>query len=147
MAHSKAKNWIHLVFCTKNREHFITPKAEPKIHQYLRDELRNMKCPVDSLNGMSEHIHILFLLHPQKSLSQVVRQLKGGSSHAINYSNLLPCKFAWSLGYAAYSVSESGVSAVRRYIQNQKEHHRKRSFIREYQEFLSLHGFDDDKNG
>jgi len=128
MAHSKCKNWIHLIFRTKNSEALISSKVEAYIHGQLKHQLIKMKCPIDSINGMSDHIHILFLLHPQKSLSEVVKQLKGGSSYAINQSDKLSRKFAWSVGYAAYSVSESVVPIVRRYIRNQKEHHKKRSF-------------------
>jgi putative transposase len=144
MAHSKSKNWIHLIFSTKNRESLITQEAEPFIYGQLRDQLIQMNCPVDTINGISDHIHLLFLLHPQKALSEVVKQLKGASSHSINQSDILSIKFAWGVGYAAYSVSESGVPAVRKYIQNQKEHHRKRSFEEEYQSFLKLHGLDRD---
>lgn len=142
MAHSKSKNWVHLIFVTKYREPLITPAAEPFIHESLRRQLLGMNCPVEAINGMHEHIHILFLLHPQKALSDVVKQVKGGSSHAINQSNLLPYKFTWATGYAAFSVSESGVPIVKKYIQNQKEHHKKRNFDKEYQAFLKVHGLD-----
>ena len=141
MAYSKSKNWIHLIFGTKNREPLITANAEHFIHEQLRRQLIQLNCPVDSINGMSEHIHILFLLHPQKALSEVVKQLKGATSHAINQTDLLPNKFAWAVGYAAYSVSESGVATVRKYIQNQKEHHRVKTYKGEYQAFLRLHGW------
>ncbi len=149
MAHSKSKNWVHLIFGTKHREPLITPEAEPFIHENLRQQLRSMNCPLVAINGMYEHIHMLFLLHPQKALSEVVKQVKGGSSHAINQSGILPYKFAWATGYAAFSVSESGVHTVKRYIQNQKEHHKNRNFEAEYQAFLRLHGLDnrEDENG
>ncbi|MBX2930034.1 MAG: IS200/IS605 family transposase [Saprospiraceae bacterium] len=144
MAHSKSKNWIHLIFSTKNRGPLITAEVEPAIHEQLRHQFIKMNCPVDTINGISDHVHILFLLHPQKALSDVVKQVKGASSHFVNHSDLMPYKFAWGVGYAAYSVSESGVPAVRKYIQNQKEHHRKRSFEEEYQAFLRLHGLENE---
>lgn len=108
-----------------------------------------MQCHVETINGMREHVHLLFLLSPQKTLSEVVKQVKGGSSHAINQSGLLVNKFAWGTGYAAFSVSESSVSVVKKYIVHQKEHHKKRVFEIEYQEFLRLHGLEEegDENG
>ncbi|MEY3050523.1 MAG: hypothetical protein RLY31_308 [Bacteroidota bacterium] len=144
MAHSLSKNWIHLIFSTKNRAPLITPSAERFIHEQLRHQLISMNCPVDCINGISDHVHLLFLLHPQKALSGVVKQLKGVSSQVINQSNLIPFKFTWGVGYAAFSVSESGVPVVRRYIRYQKEHHRKRSFDSEYLDFLKLHGVETD---
>lgn len=74
----------------------------------------------------------------------VVKQIKGGSSYTINQAEWVPFKFEWSVGYAAYSVSESGVPSVRRYIKNQKEHHRKRSTQEEWDEYLRLHGLSDE---
>lgn len=99
-----------------------------------------MNCYVDSVEGVADHVHLLFLLHPQKSLSEVVKQVKGASAHARNQTDVLKVKFAWAVGYAAFSVSESAVHVVRSYIANRKEHYRKRTFEQEYQEFLILHG-------
>lgn len=142
MAHSKTKNWIHLIFSTKNRMPFISEKIESYVHDLLKQELRRLNCPLDSINGMPDHVHILFLLHPQKSLSDVVRQLKGGSSHTINDGEALPVKFSWSPGYAAYSVSESVVPVVRNYIAQQKAHHADKSYDTEFLDFLQVHGLD-----
>lgn len=140
MAHSKSKNWIHLTFCTKYRLPIITATVEPIIHGMLRQELVKMHCQVNSINGTADHVHVLFLLTPQKSLSEVVKQIKGASSHAINQSGLLPDGFAWSVGYGAFSVSESAVKSVRAYILNQKKHHNIRDSEQEYRDFLRLHG-------
>jgi len=69
---------------------------------------------------MPDHIHCLFLLNPQKSISEVIKQIKGSSSHYVNQTNLISQKFAWQTGYAAYSVSESVLEKTFSYIQNQK---------------------------
>lgn len=82
----------------------------------------------------------LFLLNPQKSISDVIKQVKGSSYHYVNQQNLITDKFAWQTGYAAYSVSESIVEKVFQYIQNQKNHHQKLSFQEEYEEFLKING-------
>ncbi|MDP2688153.1 MAG: transposase, partial [Aequorivita sp.] len=89
---------------------------------------------------MPDHIHCLFLLSPQKSIADVIKQIKGSTSHFINQSNLIPEKFAWQTGYAAYSVSESVVDRVFRYITNQKAHHQKKTFLQEYDDFINLNG-------
>ena len=91
---------------------------------------------------MPDHVHCLFLLNPQKSISEVIKQIKGSSSHFINQSNLAIGKFAWQTGYGAFSVSESVVEKVYRYILNQKKHHQKKSFQQEYDAFLKLYGFE-----
>ena len=145
MPHSFNKIWIHAIWSTKERLPLIYPAVETKIHQFIAEQLREQGCPVRIINGMSDHIHSLFLLSPQKSIAEVVKQIKGSSSHFINQNNLISEKFAWQTGYAAYSVSESVVDKVFQYIKNQKQHHTKKTFQQEYDEFLKLYGLDNDK--
>jgi REP element-mobilizing transposase RayT len=95
-----------------------------------------------AINGTANHIHILFLLSPKIALCNLVQRVKGASSHAINRSDLFKHKFSWSIGYGAFSVSESAISRVERYIQNQKYHHRKKTFTEEYEHFLVHHNLD-----
>lgn len=89
---------------------------------------------------MPDHVHALFLLNPLKSISEVIKQVKGSSSHSINGVDLMLEKFAWQSGYAAYSVSESQVEKVYTYIKNQKQHHLKQSFQEEFDEYIKLYG-------
>lgn len=145
MPHSYNKIWIHAIWATKERTPFITKNVESKVYDFMGDQLRETGCPVRIINGMPDHIHCLFLLNPQKSISEVIKQIKGSSSHFINQNNLIPEKFAWQTGYAAYSVSESTKERVFQYIQNQKKHHRKKSFQEEYNDFLQLYGFESEK--
>lgn len=145
MSHSFNKIWIHAIWATKERTPFITKNVESKIYDFMRVQLREIGCPVRIINGMPDHIHCLFLLNPQKSISEVIKQIKGSSSHFINQSNLIPEKFAWQTGYEAYSVSESVLERVFLYIQNQKNHHHKKTFQEEYNNFLKLYGFGDEK--
>ena len=142
MPHSFNKIWIHAIWATKERMPLIQPNIEQKTYQFISDQLREQGCPVRIINGMPDHIHSLFLLNPQKSIADVIKQIKGSSSHFINQNNLLDKKFAWQTGYASYSVSESGVEKVYQYIKNQKSHHLKKSFQQEYDEFLKLYGLD-----
>jgi REP element-mobilizing transposase RayT len=140
MSHSYNQIWIHAIWSTKVRLPLIHAAVEKTIHQYLSDQLRELGCPVRIVNGMPDHIHALFLLSPRKSIADVIKQIKGSSSHYINANNLIDHKFAWQTGYAAYSVSESAVDKVFQYIKNQKEHHQKNTFQQEYEEFIELHG-------
>ena len=140
MPHSYNQIWIHAIWSTKVRLPLIHKSVEKTIHQYLFDQLRELGCPVRIVNGMPDHIHALFLLSPRKSIADVIKQIKGSSSHYINANNHIDHKFAWQTGYAAYSVSESAVDKVFQYIKNQKEHHQKNTFQQEYEAFIELHG-------
>ena len=142
MPHSFNKIWIHAIWATKNRQSLIREDVEQKIHHFISEQLREQGCPVRIINGMPDHVHCLFLLNPQKSVVEVIKQIKGSSSHFINQNNFITDKFAWQTGYAAYSVSESIMDTVFRYIQRQKQHHDKKTFRQEYEEFLKLYGFE-----
>ena len=147
MPHSFNKIWIHAVWSTKNRLPFLNETVEPRVHEYMRKQLKELGCPVRIINGMPDHVHCLFLLSPQKSIAEVVKQVKGSTSHWINQQEELAqyClqnvvqSFAWQTGYAAYSVSELVGDKVYQYILHQKEHHKQRSFQEEYEEFMALH--------
>jgi REP element-mobilizing transposase RayT len=138
MSHSLHKVWLHAIFTTKNREPLINQNVEQRIYDFIRNELNEMGCSVRAINGMSEHIHILFLLNPQKSYADVIKQIKGSSSHWINKQNIIQEKFAWQTGYAAFSVSESVSNKVYQYILNQKKHHNTKKFLKENDEFIKL---------
>ena len=143
MSHSKVKNWVHVIFHTKDSKPIIDIKIEDKIHDFIKKELNNMDCYVEEINGMKEHVHILFILNQQKCLADVVKQIKGSSSHCINQEGLTKNTFAWQIGYAAFSISESHVRNVANYIRNQKEHHKKMTFEMEFQSIMKALGMSD----
>jgi REP element-mobilizing transposase RayT len=120
MPHSFNKIWVHAIWATKERKPLINSNIESKIHVFISEQLREQGCLVRVINGMPDHIHCLFLTNPQKSIAEIVKQIKGSSSHYINQNNLIAMKFAWQTGYAAYSVSESVVEKVYLYIKNPK---------------------------
>ena len=142
MPHSYNKLWIHAIWSTKKRMPLIHSTVENKIYKFISEQLREQGCPVRIINGMPDHIHCLFLLNPRKSIAEVIKQIKGSSSHHINQNNLITEKFAWQTGYAAYSVSESVLERVFNYIKNQKTHHQKKTFQQEFDEFISLYDLD-----
>ena len=139
MSHAYNRIWLHVVFATKYREPLISPNVEISIHNHIKEQLTETGCITRIINGMPDHIHILFLLNPQKNVAEVVKQVKGNTTHWINQQSLLPKKFAWQTGYASFSVSESQVNRVQHYIANQKEHHKKNSFNNEFDGLVAKH--------
>ena len=139
MSHSLHKIWIHAIWATKERQPLITYKIENLIYDNMHKEFVSSGCRVRIINGMPDHVHCLFLVNPQKSIADIIKQVKGGASHWINEKDLISEKFSWQTGYAAYSVSESQLEKVYQYIKNQKTHHLKLSFEQEYNEFVKLY--------
>lgn len=142
MSHSFSNILVHAVWGTKDRQPFIFPEVEDNIYQMIKEEMGALGCPVLILNGMPDHIHLLFFLNPNKSIAEVIKQVKGTTSHSINQQDLVPYKFAWQTGYAVFSVSKSMQQKTYYYIRNQKSHHLKKSFEQEYEEFLKLYDAD-----
>jgi REP element-mobilizing transposase RayT len=130
MSHSLNKIWIHAIWSTKGRLPLIHPSIENKIYESIAEQFQEQGCTVKIINGMPDHVHCLFLLNPKKSIAEVIKKIKGSTSHNANQSSLIPEKFAWQTGYAAYSVSESGLGSVYNYIKSQKQHHRKKKYTR-----------------
>ncbi len=120
MSHSYYNVWIHAVFTTKNRQHLITREIEEILYPLLYDGFREIGCKLKIVNGLSDHIHCLFSLTANRSIAEVLKHIKGTSSHMINQNNIIDEKFAWQKGYAAFSVSEMGLQNVYQYIKNQK---------------------------
>lgn len=123
MSHSFYNIWIHAVFSTKERQPLITPEAENYIYCFLYEEFKQIGCKLKIVNGLSDHVHCLFSLNAQRSVSEVIKHVKGISSHFVNQNNMIHEKFAWQKGYAAFSVSESELNRVYHYIKNQKLKH------------------------
>lgn len=138
MPHSLNKIWIHTVWSTKNREPLITPSLEPKLYEFMHEQFKALNCDVQIINGISDHVHCLFKLNVQKSISEVVKQVKGSSAHYLNRPSSLIERFAWQTGYAAFSVSEFMLPKIHNYIKNQKRHHLKKSLEDELKDFQYL---------
>jgi putative transposase len=132
--------WIHSIWSTKEQQPLIVSKAESKVHAVLHEEFVRKGCPVKIINGMPDHVHCLFMLNPHEAISDILKCVKGTSSHSINFENIVREKFAWQQGYAAYSVSQSQLEKVFHYIKNQKKLHLKLTFDEEAKKFIKLHG-------
>jgi putative transposase len=134
--------WIHLIWSTKNREPMITRELRSRLLSHLRDNATSKGIRLDSLNAVSDHVHVLVSLGSDQSIAKVAQLLKGESSHWINHEKLTPFKFEWQEEYIAVSVSDSLVDVVRNYIKNQEAHHGKKSFAEEYEKFMQEYGFE-----
>lgn len=142
MSQSFTKLWIHVIWATKNRKDLIDFSIEKTLYDYIWQELTELGCPVRIINGMPDHVHVLFLQNPQKTITDIVKQIKGSSSHFMNRGEFILEKFAWQTGFGAFSVSESQLNAVYNYIKNQKQHHLKKNGQDEFDDFVKLHGLE-----
>lgn len=142
MSHSYVSNRLHVVFSTKERRKLIPEKKQVELWRYIVGIGRNHQLSILAVGGTDNHIHLLLELPGTITISKAVQLIKANSSKWLNETNVKG--FAWQEGYAAFGVSASNVEAVIRYIDNQREHHRKQTFEEEFLEFLRKHGVDYD---
>lgn len=135
--------WVHLVFSTKNREHFLETREQRfKVFQHVKQNANEKGIWLDCVNGYKEHAHCLISLAREQSISKVAQLIKGESSIWINQQNITDRHFNWQDDYWAVGVSESHVEAVRGYIHSQENHHQSKSFSDEIDEFMQKYGWE-----
>ncbi len=125
---------VHLIFSTKARQPFITSKIRSDLFAYLGGIIREMRGTALIVNGTADHVHMLIRIRPVHAAAEIVRVVKANSSRWVREK--WNARFGWQNGYGAFSVSESNVPAVSRYIATQEEHHKKLTFRQEYVVFL-----------
>ena len=146
MAQSLARLWTHLIFSTKDRYPFLTDKVlRREMHAYLSEMLRKHNCETLIVGGVDDHTHSLFALSRTHTIAEVVKEVKRTSSGWIKEASRRVSKFHWQGGYAAFSVSQSNLTNVIRYIENQEEHHKRVTFQDEYRAFLNAYGIEFDE--
>ena len=136
MANTYTQIHIHVVFAVQNRASLISESWEMELHKYMSGIIQHNNHKVLAINGTNDHIHILFGFRPTQSLSDLMQDVKGCSSKWINQRRLCPGRFSWQEGYGGFSYSKSQLPKVARYIENQKQHHQKRTFCQEYLKML-----------
>ena len=148
MASTLTELLYHVIWSTKERLPLISPAIEENVLRILAAVGERNEIHVIRAGGIENHVHALVRIPKTMSVSEALQRLKGSSSKYINAEGLLGAmgKFAWQDGYAAFSVSKSGVPEVIRYIADQREHHRTRSFEDEFVAFLVKHQIDYDPN-
>jgi REP element-mobilizing transposase RayT len=135
------KVMLHFIWATKNRQPIISKELKPLLLQHIKENSIKKGIYIDCLNCVEDHIHLLISLGTEQTIAKVAMLIKGESSFWVNQQNICEQKFEWQDEYIALSVSESIIPKVRNYINNQEEHHRKKTFTEEYELFLAEHGF------
>ncbi len=136
------KVYIHFVWATKNHHGMLLTQAiRHQVWQHIRENAKEKNIFIDFINGYSDHCHCLVSLGIDQTMSKVMHLIKGESSFWINKQNLFNEKFEWQDEYFAVSVGTSAVNKVREYIKNQEEHHKRKTFQEEYDEFIIKYGF------
>lgn len=137
------KVYIHFVWSTKNRFPYLeTKEIRQKVWQHIRENAKEKGIFIDFVNGYNDHCHCLVSLGVDQTIQKTMQLIKGESSFWINKQGLTKEKFEWQDEYFAVSVSESMIETVRNYIKRQEEHHGKKTFQQEYDEFISKYGFE-----
>ena len=140
MPQSLSKIYIHLIFHIKTTSPEIRDGEIERVHSYIGQLVNTTGCYVIQVGGIGDHVHILFLLSKNVSISHVVEEVKRNSSRWIKSIAPHYEKFEWQGGYGAFSVSQSVVDKTLQYVRNQKTHHAKHSFNDEYIALLKLYG-------
>ena len=144
MSHAFVSNLMHCTFSTKERYPFIDSELESRLHPYIGGIASENKMMALAINGTADHLHALLSLPGMMSFAKAVQLIKGGSSKWIHDTFGNQKKFAWKEGYGAFNVSVSQVPKTIAYINNQKEHHRRKTFEEEFIELLRRHGIEHD---
>jgi putative transposase len=134
MSHTSSNIVLHSIFSTQGRRPLLKADFRADLFAYLGGIIREMNATALIINGVSDHVHILVRIRPVHSAAQIVRVVKANSSRWVHEK--WAAGFAWQTGYGVFSVSESSVPAVMKYIAEQEKHHKKHSFQDEYVAFL-----------
>ena len=145
MPQSLVRNLMHIIFSTKNRKPLIIPTVREELKAYLIGTLRNLESPSIEVNCVDNHVHVLCSVSRKIALMTLLEELKKTSSKWIKSKGPHLRDFYWQAGYGGFSVSQSKVPAVCKYIRQQDEHHRTVTFEEEYRAFLRKHGIDFDE--
>ncbi|MBA3721849.1 MAG: IS200/IS605 family transposase [Parachlamydiaceae bacterium] len=131
MSHTCSQNYLHIIFATKNRRLLIPLELENRLYGYIQGIAKQHKSPIIQINGVQDHIHILLKLHPSTVLSVLIKEIKAYSTSWIKKQDIN--EFSWQEGYGAFSTSINHIEGLIKYIQNQKNHHKTKSFKEEIQ--------------
>ncbi len=145
MPQSLANILVHVVFSTKDRVPWIADTWRDDLHGYIGGIIRRCGGHLLAAGSVEDHIHLLLPLPRTISVADLLKEIKSGSAHWVHDSPSRPGGFRWQAGYGAFSVSPSHKRAVVRYLANQRRHHSKVSFQKEYLEMLGRHGIEPDE--
>jgi REP element-mobilizing transposase RayT len=139
MAKTYTQIYLHVVFAVSARACVISPARREELQKYITGIVTRKDQKLIAIYCMPDHTHVLLGLKPNIAPSDLIGDIKTGSTNHINERRWIGCHFSWQEGYGAFSVSHSHLNRVANYILNQETHHRRRSFQQEYLEFLKRH--------
>ena len=145
MSQSLVKSLIHLVYSTKHRQPWIPKDCKEQLYAYQAGIFREWNSPALVIGGAQDHVHALFSLSKNHALKKVIEEVKTGSSMWMKAEGPKNPEFYWQSGYAGFSVSQSNVEKVRKYIENQEEHHSKMTFLDELRVLFKRHRIEYDE--
>lgn len=128
--------YYQIVFGTKHRKKTIAEEHCEALYKYIAGIVRNNKCKLYRINGITDHIHIFSDLHPSISLADYVKDIKVASNSWMKNSGLFPDFEEWQEGYGTFTYSARERDKIINYVKNQKEHHKKEKFYDEYKRLL-----------
>lgn len=136
MANTYTQIHLQFVFAVKYRLSLIQPSWKDELYKYMTGIIQHYEHKLLIVNGMPDHVHLLIGMRPSQSVSELMKQVKGDSSKWINDRGFVNGKFQWQEGYGAFSYAKSDLPNVIKYIQQQEDHHRIKTFMDEYKELL-----------
>lgn len=145
MANTYTQIYIQIVFAVKGLQNLIPKEHREELHKIITGIISNRNQKLFAIFAMPDHVHFLVSINPNILISDLVRDIKAGSSKLINDKNWMMGKFNWQEGYGAFSYSKSNIDQVVKYILNQELHHQKKSFKEEYLDFLRKFEIDYDE--
>ena len=145
MSQSLNRIYVHLIFSTKNRVPLITDDIKDELFNYLGGVCKNLECNPVQVGGYRDHVHILCLLSKKMTLVKLLEEVKSSSSKWIKTKDEKFSSFYWQSGYGAFSVNPTETDLVKKYIQNQEEHHKVKNFQDEYRAFLKKYDVEYDE--
>jgi putative transposase len=138
MANTYTQIHLHIIFAVKYRDGLIQNSWKDELYKYITGIIQGNTHKLIAINGMSDHIHILVGFRATQTLADLLQDIKGSSSKWINEKKFVRGKFEWQEGYGTFSYGKSQIKNVINYIENQEEHHKKKTFREEYIEFLKI---------
>ena len=145
MANTYTQIYIQYVFAVQNRISLIKNEWKDELYKYMTGIINQHEHKLLSIGGMTDHIHALVSMHPKQAPSDLMYELKRSSSLWINENKVVVGKFSWQEGFGAFSYSQSQISRVSKYIENQETHHKKKTFREEYLDFLKAFNIEFDE--
>lgn len=136
MANTFTQMYAQIVFCPKGRENLILPDFEERVYQYITGIVQERGQKLIAINGMPDHLHIFIGFKPTIKIADLIGDIKIGASKFIKTKRFLRSGFAWQDGYGCFTYGHSQIDTVAKYVMNQKEYHKRKSFKEEYIEFL-----------